>query len=141
MTYQSLRDFIIFLEKNNQLVRVIEPVSINLEMTEIQTRLLSNNGPAVLFENVIDENNKKYHMPVLINLFGTVERVANGMNRNFTELRDLGKTIAFLKNPEPPNNFKQAIKMLPSLAKNIMSMRPTVIKNAPCQEIIFRDEK
>ena len=69
------------LERVDALVRVTEPVSTQLEMTEIQTRLLAEGGPAVLFENVTDENGEKSSMPVLVNLFGTVERVAWGMGR------------------------------------------------------------
>ena len=51
MAYDSLRDFMAFLERDGQLVRVSQPVSTNLEITEIQTRLLAEKGPAVLFEN------------------------------------------------------------------------------------------
>src|SRR5947207_12085620 len=48
--YRSLRDFIAKLEADGELIRVREPVSTVLEMTEIQTRLLAEGGPAVLFE-------------------------------------------------------------------------------------------
>ena len=51
MKYQSLRDFIAHLEAEGRLVRVSAPVSPDLEMTEIQTRLMAESGPAVLFEN------------------------------------------------------------------------------------------
>src|SRR5579862_647003 len=78
MAYRSLRDFIEVLEQRGQLVRVAEPVSPRLEMTEIQTRLLAEGGPAVLFESVA-EGNRRWDMPVLVNLFGTVARVALGM--------------------------------------------------------------
>ena len=60
------------------LVRVTEPVSTVLEMTEIQTRLLAEGGPAVLFENLVGDGGS-YPMPVLVNLFGTVKRVAMGV--------------------------------------------------------------
>jgi 4-hydroxy-3-polyprenylbenzoate decarboxylase len=80
MPYASLRDFIARLEASQRLVRVKEPVSPFLEMTEIQTRLLAEGGPAVLFENVVGERGR-YDMPMLVNLFGTVERVAWGMDR------------------------------------------------------------
>ena len=79
MSYKSLREFIDRLEREGRLVRVAEPVSCELEMTEIQTRLLAEDGPAVLFENVVDEKGVKSAMPVLVNLFGTLERVAWGM--------------------------------------------------------------
>src|SRR5574341_657558 len=85
MPYASLRDFIDDLERAGELVRVAAPVSPHLEMTEIQTRLLAEGGPAVLFENVVGEGGRRYDMPVLVNLFGTVERVAWGMDREPSE--------------------------------------------------------
>ena len=78
MPYSSLRDFMDRLETAGRLVRVGAPVSPYLEMTEIQTRLLAEGGPAVLFEQVARERGGSYGMPVLVNLFGTVERVAWG---------------------------------------------------------------
>src|SRR5262245_62630426 len=76
MSYASLRDFIDRLEAAGRLVRVDAPVSPYLEMTEIQTRLLAEGGPAALFENVTRPAGGTYEMPVLVNLFGTLERVA-----------------------------------------------------------------
>jgi len=139
MPFASLRDFMDRLEKEGRLVRVSEPVSPVLEMTEIQTRLLAEEGPAVLFENVVDETGRKYDMPVLVNLFGTVERVAWGMDREPNQLREVGETLAFLKQPEPPGGFKDALKMLP-LVKTVLSMKPKTVRSAPCQEVIFEGD-
>src|ERR1700730_18442485 len=98
MPYASLRDFIARLETSGRLKRVRTPVSPFLEMTEIQTRLLAEGGPAVLFENVVhDGQGRSPAMPVLVNLFGTVERVAWGMDREPGGLREIGETLAFLK--------------------------------------------
>src|SRR5581483_5915893 len=134
MPYASLRDFIARLEKMGRLVRVRTPVSPNLEMTEIQTRLLAEGGPAVLFENVMHAGRP---MPVIVNLFGTVERVAWGMDRVPGELREVGRTLAFLKQPEPPGGWREALEMLP-LLKKVMAMRPRTVGSAPCQEIVLR---
>src|SRR6266851_1124313 len=112
MSYASLRDFIARLVASGRLVRVGAPVSPFLEMTEIQTRLLTEGGPAVLFENV---GHDRSTMPVLVNLFGTVERVAWGMDREPHELREIGETLAFLKQPEPPGGWREALDMLPLL--------------------------
>src|SRR5437867_11153329 len=87
MPYSSLRDFIDRLEAAGRLVRVAAPASPYLEMTEIQTRLLAEGGPAALFENVRREGDGSYGMPVLVNLFSTVERVAWGMDREPHELQ------------------------------------------------------
>ena len=135
MPYASLRDFIARLEASQRLVRVKEPVSPVLEMTEIQTRLLAEGGPAVLFENVVGPAGK-YAMPVLVNLFGTVERVAWGMDREPHQLREVGETLAFLKQPEPPGGWREALEMLP-LLKTAMAMRPRTTGGAPCQEIVL----
>ncbi|WP_339862038.1 UbiD family decarboxylase [Paremcibacter congregatus] len=136
MSYSSLRDFIAHLEKTGRLVRVTTPVSTHLEMTEIQTRVLAEGGPAILFEHVIKEDGSKSDMPVLVNLFGTVERVAWGMNREPSELRALGETMAFLRQPEPPGGFKDAIRMLPIL-KQAMNARPKTVKSAPVHEVVL----
>ena len=134
--YTSLRDFISHLEQEGRLVRISEPVSTHLEMTEIQTRVLAEGGPAILFENVLKADGSKSDMPVLVNLFGTVERVAWGMNREPSELRELGETMAFLRQPEPPSGFKDAIGMLPIL-KQAMNARPKTVKKAPVQEVVL----
>jgi 4-hydroxy-3-polyprenylbenzoate decarboxylase len=136
MPYRSLRDFMERLEKDGQLVRVQAPVSPFLEMTEIQTRLLAEGGPAVLFENVVGANGQRHGMPVLVNLFGTVQRVALGMERRPDQLRELGETLAFLKQPEPPGGWREALDMLP-MVKTVMTMRPKSVTNASCQEIVW----
>jgi len=136
MAYASLREFIDRLEKNGRLVRVSTPVSTVLEMTEIQTRVLAEGGPAILFENVIKSDGTPSDMPVLVNLFGTVERVAWGMNREPGELRDIGETLAFLRQPEPPGGWREAMEMLP-LMKTVMAMKPKDGSTAYCQEIVL----
>jgi 4-hydroxy-3-polyprenylbenzoate decarboxylase len=111
-------------------------------MTEIQTRLLAEMGPAVLFERVIKSDGKRSDMPVLVNLFGTVKRVAMGVSMGGTErrdsksLREVGETLAMLRQPEPPRSFGEAMELLP-LAKTVMSMRPKTIAQPPCQHIVF----
>jgi 4-hydroxy-3-polyprenylbenzoate decarboxylase len=141
MPYASLRDFMDRLEREGRLVRVTEPVSPVLEMTEIQTRLLAEGGPAVLFENVVDAaSGKRWDMPVLVNLFGTVERVAWGMDREPGELRGVGETLAFLRQPEPPGGWREALEMLP-LLKTVMAMKPKTVSKAPCQEVVLTGDQ
>ncbi len=135
MPYASLRDFIDRLEREGRLVRVAHPVSTVLEMTEIQTRLLAEGGPAVLFENPVDGDGKPCAMPVLVNLFGTVERVAWGMDRTPDKLREVGETLAFLRQPEPPGGWREAVAMLPLLGQ-VMAMKPRTKRSAPCQEVV-----
>ena len=146
MAYRSLREFLTKLEAAGELVRVSEAVSSHLEMTEIQRRLLRDGGPAVLFENVIRADGERSTMPCLVNLFGTVKRVAMGVtleNKERTtaaELREVGELLAFLRQPEPPRGLKDAWDMLP-LAKTVMSMRPQIRKTAPVQEIVWTGDQ
>ena len=136
MAYANLRDFIAHLEREGRLVRVAAPVSTRLEMTEIQTRLLAADGPAVLFENAVDGDGNPAGMPVLVNLFGTVERVAWGMNKTPEALREFGEQLAFLRQPEPPGGWREAVEMLP-LLKTVMAMKPKTVSRAPCQEVVL----
>ena len=136
MGFKNLRGFIEKLERNGQLTRVTEPVSTVLEMTEIQTRLLAEGGPAVLFEKPIGPNGETFEIPVLVNLFGTVERVAWGIEQEPENLREFGNTLAFMRQPQPPGGWKDAVGMLP-LVKTAMAMKPKTVTNAPCQEVIF----
>ena len=139
MPYRSLRDFIALLESRDRLRRVTAPVSTVLEITEIQTRLLAEGGPAVLFENVIDDRGQKAAMPVLANLFGTIERVAWGMDREPHQLREVGETLAFLRQPEPPGGLREAVDMLP-LLKTVMAMKPKTVGRAPVQEVVLQGD-
>jgi 4-hydroxy-3-polyprenylbenzoate decarboxylase len=137
MPYASLRDFMARLEAEGRLKRVTTPVSPVLEITEIHTRLLAEGGPAVLFENVVRPEGGRYAMPVLTNLFGTVERVAWGMDRTPGQLSEVGETLAFLKQPEPPGGWRDALHMLP-LLKTVLAMKPRTVTSAPCQEVVLQ---
>ncbi|MEO0675106.1 MAG: UbiD family decarboxylase [Pseudomonadota bacterium] len=161
--YKSLREFLTMLEAQGELVRVATPVSTVLEMTEIQTRLLAEGGPAVIFEQPVREDGTISPIPVLVNLFGTVRRVALGVtmgvarpqaepngqtsaqktpghDRDKAVLRQVGETLAFLRQPEPPGGLKDALGMLP-LAKTVLAMKPAARKNAPCQTIVQRGDE
>ena len=135
MKYQDLRDFIQQLEAKGELKRIQHEIDPYLEMTEIADRTLKAGGPALLFENV-----KGHTIPVLANLFGTPDRVAMGMGQtSVTALRDVGKLLAFLKEPEPPKGFKDALNLLPTY-KKVLSMAPKSIKKAPCQEVVVEGD-
>ncbi len=136
MKYTDLRDFIKQLEQRGELKRVAFPVDPNLEMTEISDRTLRAGGPALLFENV-----KGFDTPVLANLFGTEKRVALGMGReSLDELRELGELLAFLKEPEPPEGFRDALSKAP-IFKKVLSMNPKVLNHAPCQEFVLEGDE
>ncbi len=132
MKYKDLRDFIAQLEKIGELKRIGTPVNPRLEMTEICDRVLKAAGPAILFEHPTGHT-----MPVLGNLFGTPRRVALGMGEDSVEaLREVGKLLAFLKEPEPPKGLKDAWDKLP-VFKQVLNMAPKELSRAPCQEIVW----
>ena len=137
MKYRDLRDFIAQLEKIGELKRVTAPVSPHLEMTEICDRVLRVQGPAILFENPVGHNMLQNKIPVLANLFGTPHRVALGMGEeSITALREVGKLLAYLKEPEPPKGLKDAWEKWPVL-KQVFAMSPKVVSSAPCQEVVW----
>ena len=132
MKYKDLRDFLAQLESTGELKRVTTEVSPYLEMTEICDRLLKTGGPAILFENP-----KGHNIPVLGNLFGTPRRVAMAMGKESVEaLREVGKFLTYLKEPDPPKSLKDTWDKLPVL-KQVLNMAPKVLSNAPCQDIIW----
>jgi 4-hydroxy-3-polyprenylbenzoate decarboxylase len=132
MKYKDLRDFIAQLEAMGELKRIQTEIDPALEMTEICDRILKAQGPAVLFENP-----KGHSMPVLGNLFGTPKRVALGMGQESVEaLREVGKLLAYLKEPDPPKGLRDAWDKLPVL-KQVMNMTPKELSSAPCQEIVW----
>jgi 4-hydroxy-3-polyprenylbenzoate decarboxylase len=129
--YRDLRDFIAQLEQRGELKRITVEVAPRLEMTEICDRVLRAGGPALLFERPAG-----FGMPVLANLFGTPLRVALGMGKDeVAELREIGRLLAVLKEPEPPRGWRDLWDKLP-LVKRLFSMVPTVVSSAPCQEVI-----
>jgi 4-hydroxy-3-polyprenylbenzoate decarboxylase len=136
MKYKDLRDFIQQLEKQGELKRINIEVDPYLEMTEICDRTLRAKGPALLFENV-----KGSDVPVLGNLFGTPKRVAMGMGEDSVEaLHEVGKLLAFLKEPEPPKGMKDAWEKLP-IFKQVLNMAPKVVSKADCQKIIIEKDE
>ena len=133
--FRDLRDFIETLEKAGELKRITAPVDPNLEITEICDRTLKRQGPALLFENPVG-----YSIPVLGNLFGTPKRVAMAMGQDdVSSLRDVGKLLAFLKEPEPPAGWKDLLEKAPKF-KNALYLIPKEVKSPPCQEVVIRGE-
>ena len=130
----DLREFMARLEQQGELKRIAVQVDPKLEMTEIADRVLRAGGPALLFEK-----SKSGEMPVLANLFGTPQRVALGMGADAdwkTSLREVGKLLAYLKEPEPPKGLRDAWEKLPIL-KQVLNMAPKMVSSAPCQEIVW----
>lgn len=135
MSFKDLREFISLLEQEGELKRITAEVDPNLEITEIADRCLRNGGPALLFENP-----KGSSVPLLANLFGNTKRIALAMGQQDLEgLRDIGRLLAFLKEPSPPKGWRDLWQSLPSY-KNVLNMPPAVRKTAPCQEVVIAEE-
>ncbi len=140
MRYSDLRGFLAQLEALGELKRINASVSPRLEMTEICDRTLRAGGPALLFENPAG-----FEMPVLGNLFGTVRRIALAMGRDADAspepaLRDIGRLLAVLREPEPPKGLRDLWTRLPEfrqLASKVLDMAPKLRSSAPCQEIVW----
>ncbi|WP_417760884.1 4-hydroxy-3-polyprenylbenzoate decarboxylase [Shewanella sp.] len=132
MSFKDLRSFLAHLESQGELKRISHPVDPHLEMTEIGDRVLRAGGPALLFENPIGKS-----MPVLLNLFGTTKRVAMALGKDDPmALREVGELLSFLKEPEPPRGFKDALEKLP-LFKQALNMPPKSVRKPPCQEMVI----
>src|SRR5215813_4907095 len=135
MNYQDLRDFLARLETRGELKRITAEVDPRLEMTEICDRALRAEGPALLFEKP-----RGHAIPVLGNLFGTVRRVALAMGVDAAQpsaaLREIGKLLAYLKEPEPPRGWKDAWDKLP-LLKQVLAMAPRKVASPPCQQAVW----
>ena len=135
MALKDLRDFIALLERQGELKRISAEVNSHLEVTEISDRTLKNGGPALLFENI-----KGCSIPLLANLFGNARRIALGMGQDDLDgLRDVGKLLAFLKEPKPPSGWKDLWKNLPNY-KSVLNISTSVKNSAPCQEVIIKEE-
>ena len=136
MKYKDLRDFLTLLESKGELKRISQEIDPYLEMTEISDRTLRAGGPALLFENP-----KGFDIPVLCNLFGTPKRVALGMGQEeVSALREVGKLLAFLKEPEPPKGFKELWQTLPQY-KQVLNMPTKVLSKADCQQTVLSGDE
>ena len=132
MKYRDLRDFMAGLERLGELKHITEPVSARLEMTAISDAVLRQSGPALWFRQP-----SGYKISALTNLFGTPRRVALGMGAaEVSDLRDVGRLLASLKEPEPPKGLKDAGKLV-GMLKALWDMKPVSVRSAPCQDIRF----
>ncbi|HIJ37234.1 MAG TPA: menaquinone biosynthesis decarboxylase, partial [Deltaproteobacteria bacterium] len=132
MSFKNLQSVIKDFEDRGQLVRISEPLSPKLEMTEVTDRVVKNGGPALLFENP-----QGYDIPVLTNLYGSLDRIRSIFN--IQELDDLGAGFVRFLEMAPPKGWVEKLKLLPVL-KEVADVFPKTIKNAPCQEVVHADD-
>lgn len=137
--FRNLEAFVAHLESGGELVRIAEPVSVVHEMTEIHSRVVRSGGPALLFENAVKADGAAAGMPVLVNLFGTAERVAWGLGVTENRLATLGEELAALRQPNPPDSLSDAWRKLP-LARAVLAMRPKEVPTAAVQYEVLTGE-
>lgn len=130
MALSNLRETVERLEARNDLTRVRDEVSSRFEIAALLDLAAKRAGPALLFEQVAGHS-----MPVLGNLFGTRERLADllGVER----LDDLGRRVEdllSLLDPSGPKSFLDKLKLLPKL-KTLSDWMPEYVRKAPCQEV------
>ncbi|HEY8532605.1 MAG TPA: menaquinone biosynthesis decarboxylase [Micromonospora sp.] len=128
--YTDLKDFLAALERKGELRRVKVPVDPTLEISEIVTRTVRAQGPALLFEKPT-----RGEMPVAINLFGTERRMA--MALGVERLDEIGERIGELLKPELPVGWSGIREGIGKLLQ-LTSLPPRKVKTAPCQEVVYR---
>jgi 4-hydroxy-3-polyprenylbenzoate decarboxylase len=131
MAYNSLREFVQVLERAGELKRIAHPVKAKLEISEIADRVMKRSGPALLFENVDGKP-----IPVLINAFGSMKRMALALGVD--DVEEIAREIDRLIRTRPPKAFKDKINLLFELIR-LAGIPPKIVKQAACQEVVLRD--
>jgi len=130
--YADLREFMAQLDELGELRRIRAEVATELEITALADACLQRQGPALLIERPTRAGVVSHH-PALVNLFGTTRRVALGMGADeASALREIGRVLSMLKEPEAPRGLKDAWDKLPML-KQLWSMTPKMVSKAACQ--------
>ena len=131
MPYYSLADFVQVLERKGELKRIAHPVKVELEITEIADRVMKSGGPALLFENVVGKQ-----IPVLINAFGSAQRMALALG--VADIEEIAREIQKLIQTKPPKSFKDKLNLLGELIR-LAGIPPKIVKDGPCQEVVHRE--
>ncbi|MBY0356635.1 MAG: UbiD family decarboxylase [Candidatus Obscuribacterales bacterium] len=132
MAYTDLRAFIRILEDHDELIRISEPVSSDLEIAEITDRVSKSkiNNKALLFTNV-----KGYEMPVLINAFGSMKRICLALET--PSLDEIAERIRHLVKPKVPESLADKLSMLPMLMEVGKFPPKLTQQKAACQEVVI----
>ncbi|MFH1999369.1 MAG: menaquinone biosynthesis decarboxylase [Planctomycetota bacterium] len=132
MTFKDIREWIAGLEEAGELRRIQEPLSPDLEITEVSDRAIKAEGPALLFENPAG-----FNMPVLMNAFGSFRRMS--MVLGVEKLDDAGQDILDFLEAEMPKGLIQKLKMLPKV-KRLADIFPKTVSRAPCHEVVLKGD-
>ncbi|MCT4656115.1 MAG: UbiD family decarboxylase [Cohaesibacter sp.] len=138
--FSDLRDFMRYCEEHGALRRISHPVNMHLQATELQRRVMEKKGPALLLEKPVLQNGEISNIPVLLNLFGTIDRVAWGLGCSADELIPFGEFLAYLRQPQPPNR-SEIFQTIGPLLKAATSLKGTIKRKAPCQEVVLTGDE
>lgn len=128
----DLRSYLRLLGTQGMLARISEPISTMFEVTELHRRVLARGGPALLLESPVKGDGGSSELPLLTNLFGTIDRIALALGGGRDRLSALGEMLARLRQPAPPVTWREALRQWP-LAEAMLTTRPKIVTHAPCQ--------
>src|SRR5258708_30472954 len=128
MPYSSLNEFVEFLEKKGELVRIKDEVDPILEITAITDKVSKSphGGKALLFEKP-----KGSPYAVLINAFGSYQRMSWALG--VENLEEHAGAIKELMDLKPPKGLMDKLKFLPKLA-DVAKFPPSEVGKGACQE-------
>jgi 4-hydroxy-3-polyprenylbenzoate decarboxylase len=141
VTLDTLSDFVERLDRAGELVRVRQPVSVDLELCEIADRAMKmpGGGPALLFEHVTLFDGSRSEHPVGINLFGSMRRMA--MSLGVERLDEIGARITELLELKVPEGLLGKLSLLPRLLE-VGKFPPRMRGGRPaCQEVVWRGDE
>src|SRR6266545_6280763 len=136
MAFESFREFVQQLERAGELTRIAQPVATELEITELADHQMKSpaGGKALLIEKPT-VNSQASPFPVAINTMGSWKRMALSLGANSVD--EIAAELGSLLKAKPPMSFREAIKLL-GTALDLRHMKPKVVKDGPCKEVIHR---
>lgn len=130
---KDLRDFVEVLRDRGELTVVDTPVDPVLEITEITDRVSKAGGPALLFMKP-----KGYDIPVLMNQFGSHERMCLALRS--TSYEHLAERVRKLTTLEAPGSAWDKLKALARL-KDLAALQPHTVRSGACQEVVLTGDQ
>ncbi|MFP7571829.1 UbiD family decarboxylase [Marivita sp. S2033] len=136
-SYPTLRSFLDWCGDTDRLRAIADPVSIRHQMTAVHRAVLERGGPVLRFDTPVLPDGSVSEMPVVVNLFGTSERVAAGLGITLDKLDALGAFLAALRTPAPPDGLRDVLSRWPML-KAALATRPKFTDSAPLHETVLQ---
>ncbi|MEE2984972.1 MAG: UbiD family decarboxylase [Candidatus Thermoplasmatota archaeon] len=132
MAWVNSTRWIAHLEAKGELLRIKEPVDVELEAGAIADRLVKTNGPAVIFEKPRLPNGEISEIPLAMNLFGSHDRTLRALGA--AHATEVGDRLVALMKPDIGGIVKKPWTGLP-LARDAISMPPKKVRKGSCQRV------